>query len=84
MDEQTAQREGYSSTSTVTVGGNDDTYPGCPYCGSKEMVKCGCDKIGCAGGIRDHGNIAEYTCPWCKEETEVQHVDELDVSGGGF
>jgi len=84
LDERKAAREGYSASSSVTLSGADDDYPGCPHCGSGGIVLCGCEKIGCAGGIRSYTDYEEYTCPWCNEEIELQLADSVDVSGGGY
>jgi len=85
IDERKARREGYSENSTVTLSGeNDDNYPGCPYCGSSDSVKCTCGKIGCGGGVREYGDFAEYTCPWCGDEIRVSATDGFDVEGGGY
>jgi predicted RNA-binding Zn-ribbon protein involved in translation (DUF1610 family) len=84
IDEQKAKREGYSASSTSTLSGVDDGYPGCPHCGSVGIVRCGCEKISCDGGVQDFGDHGEFTCPWCNETMELQKTDSIDVSGGGY
>lgn len=80
IDEKTAKREGYDST---TVKGNiiiDNEYPGCPYCNSKNFCQCGvCHKIGCYDG----GKF--FTCPFCGNSGEVSYLKSFDdIKGGGF
>jgi DNA-directed RNA polymerase subunit RPC12/RpoP len=84
MDERKARREGFDANTVTGSMNADDEYPGCPYCGSMGFVQCGCEKIGCSGGVRDYGDYGEYTCPWCGDEIELQHADSFDVTGGGY
>jgi len=84
LDENKARREGYNAASTVTMSGIDDNYPGCPFCKNIGIVQCACDKIGCGGGGRDYGNYAEYSCPWCGDNCELEFAAGLNVSGGGY
>jgi hypothetical protein len=84
IDERKAKREGFDANTVTGSMDADDDYPGCPHCGSGGFVQCGCGKIGCAGGLQDHGDYAEYTCPWCGEYGEVAASDSFDVSGGGY
>lgn len=74
INEKSAKREGYDAT---VINGNiepSDDYPGCPYCGSKYFMICGCGKLNCNILI---GNKA--TCNWCGETGTVS-----DYAGGGF
>jgi hypothetical protein len=51
------------------------------------FVKCGCDKIGCMGGMQkkdERSGNSMYTCPWCGSTGEVQMKDYIDVKGGGY
>ncbi|MDR2783642.1 MAG: hypothetical protein LBB48_07390 [Treponema sp.] len=84
IDERKAKREGFDANTVSGSMDADDEYPGCPHCGSDGFVQCGCEKIGCAGGVRDHGDHADYTCPWCGEDIELEDVSSFDVKGGGF
>jgi transcription elongation factor Elf1 len=84
INERKAKREGFDAN---TVSGSmepTDEYPGCPHCGNIGFVQCGCEKIGCAGGVQAHGDYADYTCPWCGEDIELEAADGFDVSGGGY
>jgi hypothetical protein len=84
IDEGKAQREGFDAN---TVSGSmdvDDEYPGCPYCGNIGFIQCSCGKIGCAGGVRNYGDYAGCTCPWCGDSGIVAVAGSFDVSGGGY
>ncbi|MCL2185142.1 MAG: hypothetical protein FWB86_04705 [Treponema sp.] len=83
LDESTAKNEGFAANK-VSVGGADSEYPGCPHCKNGGFVLCGCDKVGCSGGIRKEGNLEIYTCPWCGNSGAVENVDVIDVKGGGY
>jgi len=84
MDERKAKREKFDANAVTGSMNADDEYPGCPHCGAKGFVQCGCGKIGCNGGIRDCGDYAEYTCPWCGDTGELQNADSFDVSSGDY
>jgi hypothetical protein len=81
IDERKAKREGFDANTVSGSMNADDEYPGCPHCGSKEFVQCRCGKIGCYGGVQDHG---DYTCPWCKNKGKLEFANSFDVSGGGY
>ena len=85
IDERKAEREGYSASDTSTLSGDDDpNYPGCPHCKDKGIAMCACGKISCQGGLRNYGNYAELTCPWCGNKGQYTLVNSLDVAGGGY
>jgi predicted RNA-binding Zn-ribbon protein involved in translation (DUF1610 family) len=84
IDERKAKREGFDANTVTGSMGAGDGYPGCPYCGTMGFVQCGCKKIGCDGGIRDRGDHAEYTCPWCGNTGALRTANSFDVSGGGY
>jgi DNA-directed RNA polymerase subunit RPC12/RpoP len=85
MDERKAKREKFDANTITGSLEEDDKYPGCPHCGSMGFVQCGCEKIGCNGGVRVYDDdTAEYTCPWCGNEIGLQAADSFDVSGGGY
>jgi hypothetical protein len=84
IDEPKAKREGFDANTVSGSMNADDEYPGCPHCGDTGFVKCGCKKIGCGGGVRNHGDYADYTCPWCGGQGKIQIADRFDVSGGGY
>ncbi len=73
-----AKREGFDKT---TVQGNiqtDENYPGCPYCGTKQIVVCACGGIICYHGERT------ITCPKCNMTGAVTEVDGVTIKGGGY
>ena len=56
---------------------NTKQYPGCPYCGSVNLVQCNkCKKLSCWNG-EDH-----LECPWCGQEIGNLVVSEDSVPGG--
>ena len=54
----------------------------CPYCegGRWHLVKCGCGKLSCAGGVKDQDGKYLHICPWCETEGYVE--GEIEVMGG--
>jgi predicted RNA-binding Zn-ribbon protein involved in translation (DUF1610 family) len=86
IDERKAKNEKFDSNQ-VTLGEHDpdDSYPGCPYCGAVGIaLDSDCDKLMCTGGIINHGDYIELTCPWCGGTSEYGVADGLDVRGGGY
>ena len=81
ISDQQVKYEGYDKTQ---IQGNlyyTDEYPGCPYCGTKNLVKCGhCGKFLCW-----HGNEG-VKCPWCGTEIKdvVTATDKFDITGNQF
>ena len=66
MKESTGKREGYDK---VSVSGDivmTDEYPGCPYCGQKNITVCSCGHISCT---ITHGGI--FTCEWCGSQGRI-------------
>lgn len=60
IKESSAKHEGYDPSS---VSGNiifADEYPGCPYCGGRNMTVCSCGHLNCT--IVTNG---VFTCEWC-------------------
>ncbi|MDR3139182.1 MAG: hypothetical protein LBT95_05855 [Treponema sp.] len=84
LDERRAKHEGFDANTVSGSMNADGEYPGCPHCGSDGFVQCGCGKIGCAGGVGNHGNYAKYTCPWCGSRCDLSAAEIFDVSGGGY
>jgi len=84
IDERKAKREGFDANAVTGSMDSDDAYPGCPHCESIGFVQCGCEKIGCNGGVEKRGKTENYTCPWCGDSGELQDADSFDVSGGGY
>jgi len=85
IDESKAKHEGFAANK-VSLSETDSSYPGCPHCKDGGFVRCGsCEKIGCAGGVTKKGeNKASYTCPWCGNTGDLEYVDSVDASGGGY
>ena len=71
VDERRAAKEGYQATA---VEGNLyalDSYPGCPYCGAKEFVRCGtCGRLTC------WNQEDKYVCAWCGNSGDVTPATE--------
>jgi predicted RNA-binding Zn-ribbon protein involved in translation (DUF1610 family) len=84
IDEGKAKREGFDGNTVTGSMEPDDEYPGCPHCGDAGFVRCDCGKIGCGGGIRNQGDHAEYTCPWCGSTGTLEAVASLEVKGGAY
>jgi hypothetical protein len=85
IDGRKAKNEGFDANTVTGSMNATGEYPGCPHCGSKEIVYCLCKKIGCQGSVVDHGDRRDYTCPCCKEYfRELTTVDSIDVSSGGY
>ena len=60
IKEAAAKREGYDRSS---IGGEvffSDEYPGCPYCGRRELTVCSCGHLNCT--VVNNG---VFTCEWC-------------------
>lgn len=58
---------------------NKEGFPGCPHCGSDEMLKCGsCNSFYCY-----HGETTS-TCPVCGNTGTVEWNGWDSISGGGY
>jgi hypothetical protein len=79
IDEAQARREGFNNEATRGTMTPTPEYPGCPYCGLKPLIQCGCGKVFCWNG---HGSKA--TCPWCGRTGKLGYAEEINVQGGGF
>lgn len=79
IDDCRAAREGFD---TNTIVGNlyaTDEYPGCPYCGDRNIFYCSCGKISC-GGITGE----KHTCPWCGNTcNSVALTDKIVLQDSG-
>lgn len=52
----------------------------CPYCGDGSIVKCGCDRLGCGGGVERIDDREFYVCPWCGEGSYItQRIKNLQA-----
>lgn len=52
-------------------------YPGCPSCGSVQIVKCGnCQHVACYNGKEN-----SIQCPWCKKTLQIDGtIEELKMT----
>lgn len=79
IDKDKAKREGYDKCSVKGSILYDANFPGCPYCGQKNMIVCSsCGKFFC------HHGQKHVTCPSCGASGEVVSVEQVDLKGGGF
>ena len=60
VKEASARRENYDKTKIVGDLVEDENYPGCPYCRTKDFVICQCGKLSCRNGTE-----TKFTCNWC-------------------
>lgn len=77
MNQEMADREGFSRMALSGSFYETEEYPGCPYCGGSRFIVCAeCKKISCyhesEGGV----------CRWCGYTAEVETVETLNVEGG--
>jgi DNA-directed RNA polymerase subunit RPC12/RpoP len=74
VNEKSAKREGFDKT---VINGKfiaGEEYNGCPYCGKKDFIKCGCGKVSCWSGE----NIIK--CAWCGARGEISRVDKVELN----
>lgn len=78
IDERRAKSEGYDRLKVRGSLRYTAEYPGCPYCGAKNLVQCGnCGKLTCWKGEE------ELACAWCGIGMGgFERVSEVRVSGG--
>lgn len=77
IKESAGKREGYDK---VSVSGDimmTNDYPGCPYCGLKNITVCQCGHISCT---ITRGNI--FTCEWCGEQGQISEYMGEKISAG--
>ena len=92
IDESKAKREGFDKTKITGAFRPDPDYPGCPYCGTSELMQCGCGKMICykeAGSTEGKGERKTadggFKCPWCGVLIgEIKIVESFTVKSGGF
>lgn len=60
IKEASAKREGYDRASIGGEIGYSTDYPGCPYCGRRELTVCSCGHLSCT--VLNNGI---FTCEWC-------------------
>jgi hypothetical protein len=68
LDEQRARAFGRGS---FRMRGHTADYPGCPFCGGKDFVGCGCGELQCAPEADISGSY--FTCPWCQNTGKVKY-----------
>ena len=69
------KRENYDKTTLKGQIRWDKDYPGCPYCGSRGFIICGCGGLNC----NNHSNNEEFVCGWCGNKGTL-----VDYEGDGF
>ena len=71
VDVNRAGREGYGKQNCEGYFINDDSFPGCPCCGAKQVIFCGyCSRASCWNGE------TEMDCAWCGKRIEGIHITE--------
>lgn len=77
LEESRAARGGFQAGISTGRFLTHAEYSGCPYCGSKGILRCACGKVTCWDGER-----RTVVCPWCRTPGEVSGVIEsLDTVG---
>ncbi len=78
INEARARREKYDTTVLRGIFYYDqDKYPGCPYCESKEFFRCHCGKLNCL-----RPGMTTVTCAWCDNTSTIEGtISELSTSG---
>ena len=78
INERQANAEGYDKTEIRGSLRYEPEYPGCPYCGRKNLAQCGnCGKLTCWKGED------AFLCAWCGVRMgNFREVSEVRVSGG--
>ena len=88
IDDNKAKREGFDRNKITGAFRPVDNYPGCPHCGSYELVQCGCGKMFCYKEGRTGGKSEtkqELKCPWCGVVIrEFKTVEAFTVKSGGY
>lgn len=79
LDRDRAKREGYDKKTAKGSLDNDVNYPGCPYCGCRQLVFCSCGAVTCWDG-----ESRTITCPKCKQTGEIANVSSVDLKGGAM
>lgn len=67
VSETVAKREGHNKSKIAGSFATDLSYPGCPHCRAKGILKCGCGKVACWDG-----ESRTFVCPWCGGKGEVR------------
>lgn len=65
VDMNRARREGYGQDQISGYYFVDESFPGCPYCGAKQVISCNiCHRASCWNGE------TEMDCAWCGNRME--------------
>lgn len=80
IDERKAKREGFDQTKMSGSMQPTPEYPGCPYCGSSDILLCPCGKISC--GPDWDGKPRKETCPWCGTTSMCYFAERAEIQGG--
>lgn len=79
MKQGAAEREHFQADMDLSGMETEDSYPGCPHCGSPALIQCDdCKRIYCYEGEQ------ESTCPWCGSTGMVVSGGFDSVRGGGY
>jgi DNA-directed RNA polymerase subunit RPC12/RpoP len=99
IDESKAKREGYDKTKITVSFIPTDDYPGCPHCGSKDLIQCGCGRMICRREGMTFANSEKksekkqerktddhiFRCPWCGVVIkEIQEAESFTVKTNNF
>lgn len=79
IDDEKAKKEGYQNTKVFGDIIVDETYHGCPYCGTMLGTICiKCGMLTCRG---EHDT--KFSCGWCGTKGELGELpDEFELKGG--
>jgi hypothetical protein len=66
IKESSAKNEGYDKTAVKGNIAFSAEYPGCPYCGGRELALCSCGHLNCT--IVKNG---VFTCEWCGNKGQI-------------
>lgn len=81
VSEKTAQHEKLTDNKVSGTVVIDESYPGCPNCGSGGFVVCfDCGRTSCLGNTPK-----EFTCPWCGSSGTIEFTDTFTgIKAGGY
>ena len=80
ISEKSASAEGFDKVNITGSFDDVDEYPGCPYCGGRNIIVCGnCGKITCR-----YGDQMFFTCQWCGTQSQLQEVETLSTDAGQY
>jgi transcription elongation factor Elf1 len=84
LDKAKAEREGFDTENTRGSMKPVADYPGCPYCGTYGIARCGCGKLFCWHGEAARDGHATATCPWCGQTADFEQTEKINAIGGGL